>query len=237
MHLFRPGFLAMASVLGLAMPLCASAQESTTNTYTLSVPASVSPRDVQLRYVFSDGKSTDFGSTETESRASSVVISTTVKERPAKSFRAIVYAPGCQFSTIQVDDLSATHQGEFQCQELTTVELRGKVPGVDNNKEWQLQVLYALGWARDVFNVPQISLSPISLAAVKVAPDGSFTANLPDFSRDPLWPSVSNDVLIFYLVDTASGKFYPLSAPPEISRGKDLRVAASYPPDIEFSLR
>jgi hypothetical protein len=236
MNLHRPSLLALVSALGLAMPLCASAQESETNTFTLSVPASVSPRDVQLRYVFSDGKSTDFGSTETESRASSVVISTKVQERQAKSLKAIVYAPGCQFATIQIDDLSATHQGEFQCQELPTVELRGKVPGADSSKEWQLQVLYACGWARDVFNVPQISLSPIALATAKVAPDGSFTANLPDFSRDPLWPSVSNDVLIFYLVDTASGKFYALSAPPELSRGNDLRVAASYPPDIEFSL-
>ena len=85
MNLHRLALLALVSAIGLAMPLCASAQESETNTFTLSVPASVSPRDVQLRYVFSDGKSTDFGSTETESRASSVVISTKVRSGRRKA--------------------------------------------------------------------------------------------------------------------------------------------------------
>ena len=37
-----------------------------------------------------------------------IVVKTEVEGKTAKSFRAIIFAPGCQFATIQSDNLAAS---------------------------------------------------------------------------------------------------------------------------------
>src|SRR6266581_4315022 len=67
--------------------------------------------------------------------------------------------------------------------------------------------------------------------------DGSFTIELPDFAQDPLWPSLSNDAaLMFFVVDAGSGqRLTTLKLPGDLPSAGFLRVATSYPAEVEFT--
>jgi hypothetical protein len=68
--------------------------------------------------------------------------------------------------------------------------------------------------------------------------DGSFVMDLPDFTNDPLWSSLSNDAtLMFFLTDQATGhRVAGLKAPAALSRGGNLKVGAIYP-EVAFTIR
>jgi hypothetical protein len=72
-----------------------------------------------------------------------------------------------------------------------------------------------------------------------VETDGTFALELPDFSRDPLWKDLShNATLMLFLVDASTGEHLAqLSAPGALSRRGSLKVAASYPAQIEFAVQ
>jgi hypothetical protein len=92
--------------------------------------------------------------------------------------------------------------------------------------------LIACSWA-DATTLERItSCSGLDIARVAtaaVAPDGSFTIELPDFSHDPIF-SDSSRYLDFWL----SGiKGMPLLVP-ESSASNRFEVAASYPTEVIF---
>jgi hypothetical protein len=68
--------------------------------------------------------------------------------------------------------------------------------------------------------------------------DGSFVMDLPDFTNDPLWNSLSNNAtLMFFVTDQTSGhRVAGLKAPAALSRGGNLKVAATYP-EVAFTIR
>jgi hypothetical protein len=222
----------------LSIPVFCPAQNATSDDiFTISVAPPKSPADIQVRYFLADGSGPDWYTTEAEGRGNNLVVKTVVNERPARSFKAIVYAPGCQFATISADDLNAgNREAEFQCQELATTPFRGRVALPDAGQDLQVEVLYVCGWARNVFGLPEISVSPISLTKTKVAGDGSFIIDMPDFSRDPLWSSLSKDgALIFMLTDPANSRRWALKLPGDTARVSSLKVAPNYPEEIQFS--
>lgn len=235
----RHGFVV---ALLLALPVFLAAQTSSSeNIFTIAVAAPVSPKDVQVRYFLNGDPAVQQSSSIAKPDENSIVVKTGVDGRPAKSFRAIVYAPGCQFVTISADDLAASaRQGEFQCQKLSTAPLHGRTDIAKfAGRDLQVEALYVCGWAGQFFGMPGLAISPFSVARAKVESDGSFAVDLPDFSGDPLWANLShNATLMFFLVDGATGQqLARLSAPRDLSRGGSLKVAPSYPAEIQFAIR
>src|SRR5262245_17243401 len=96
--------------------------------FTLTVAQPTSAKDVQVRYFFT-GVFGGYGSSIADPiEGNRIVIKTGVEGKSAKSFKLIAYAPGCQFVTLTVDDLgSSNREGDFQCQKLAKVQLRGRV--------------------------------------------------------------------------------------------------------------
>jgi hypothetical protein len=231
-----------AVVLFLAIPVCLAAQSnSSEDIFTITIAPPISPGDVQVRYFLNGDAAVQQSSSIAKPDNATIVVKTGVEGRPARSFRAIVYSPGCQFATVKADDLSTTtRQYEFQCQKLATTPLHGKADTATfSGKDLQVEALYVCGWAAQFFGVPGIAISPISLAKAKVESDGSFALELPDFSGDPLWASLShNATLMFFLVDAQTGAHLArLSAPRDLSRRGSLKVAPSYPAEIQFTTR
>ena len=232
----------LIAALFLALPICLSAQaNSGDDIFTITVAAPVSPQDVQVRYFLNGDAAVQQSSSIAKPDESKIVVKTGVEGKPARSFRAIVYSPGCQFATVKADDLSnSTRQAQFQCQKLATSPLHGRAD-VSNfaGKDLQVEVLYVCGWAGQFFGVPNLAISPLSVGKTKMESDGTFAFDLPDFSGDPLWASLShNATLMFYLVDASNGAHLArLSAPRDLSRKGALKVAASYPAEIQFSVR
>jgi hypothetical protein len=213
--------------------------EADQNVFTISVVGPTPVKDVQVRYYFSGEFGSLRASTASPTDDNKIVIKTVEQGKPAKTLRLIAYAPGCQFVTISVDDLSASNRrGEFKCTQLNTVQFYGKADvSAFAEKALQVRVLYNCEWAGDFFG-KQAGFSPFSLGQAQIDFDGTFTISLPDFSSDPLWDSLSNKAtLMFVIADSATGHPLATLRPSSDSgaKGGGLRVAPGYP-QVEFSI-
>ena len=228
--------------LFLAVPICVAAQTNASNdVFTISVAAPTSAKDVQVRYFLNGDPTVQQSTSIAKPDEQRITVKTGTQAKPAKSFRAIVFAPGCQFATIQADDLAAgNRQADFQCQKLSNLPLSGKADiSRFAGRDMQVEALYVCGWAGQFFGMPGLAISPFSLGKGKVESDGTFALELPDFSGDPLWKDLShNATLMLFLVDASTGEHLArLSAPGALSRRGSLKVAASYPAQIQFAVR
>lgn len=228
--------------LFLAVPIGLAAQTNANDdVFTISVAAPTSAKDVQVRYFLNGDPTVQHSTSIARPDEQRITVKTASQGQPAKSFRAIVFAPGCQFATIQADDLAAgTRQADFQCQKLSTVPLSGKADiSRFAGRDMQVEALYVCGWAGQFFGMPGLAISPFSVGKAKMETDGTFALELPDFSGDPLWTNLShNATLMLFLVDASTGEHLAqLSAPGALSRKGSLKVAASYPAQIQFAVR
>jgi hypothetical protein len=206
--------------------------------FTIAVTAPTSAKDVQLRYFLTDQAGVAWRSTLAVASDDKVVIHADTAGRVPKTLNAIAYAPGCQFVTFSAEDLaSSPRQGEFQCQTLPTVELRGTI-AQPPRQQLEVQAMYVARWAGKFFADSGVSISPLLLTKSTVGADGTFSIELPDFSADPLWNSLSNDAgLIFFLVDPATGhRVAELQPAAAFAPKGDLKVASSYP-EVTFNIR
>jgi hypothetical protein len=230
----------LISAFLFVLPLSLAAQtNSSQDVFTINVAAPTLSQDVQVRYFLSGDPALQQGGSIARPDNDRIVIETAVDGRSAKGFRAIIYSPGCQFVTIAAD-LTATRQGDFRCQKLSTTPLHGRATVSSfAGKDLQVEALYVCRWAGQFFGVPGLSISPFSLGKAKVGDDGSFAFDLPDFTSDPLWNSLShNATLTLVLFDATTGeRLARFSGPRDLSRGSSLKIAASYPSEINFIVR
>ena len=210
------------------------------DTFTIVVDSPTLAKDVQVRYWFTDEVGSHQSSVADSTDDNKIVIKTGFQEKSARSFKAIAYAPGCRFVTIDVGDLAASSRpSEFQCQKLPTTQLTGRVNVAGfGGRELKVEVLYQLEWAGDFYGLPGVSVSPLLLGKADVASDGSFGLEVPDFSADPLWQSLSKKAaLTFFLSDVRSGNrvaaLLPTSAE---TAGASVKIAPTYS-EIEFAIQ
>ena len=227
--------------LFLVVSVCLVAQTSDQDIFTISVAGPTSAKDIQVRYFLSGEPAVQQSSSIAKPDENRIVVKTGVEGKTAKSFRAIVFAPGCQFATIQSDNLAATpRQAAFDCQKLTTTPLHGKADvSRFAGKDLQVEALYVCNWAGPFFGVPGLAISPFSIGKAKMETDGTFAFELPDFSADPLWANLAHNAsLMFFLVDVANGEHLArLTAPSNLSRKGSLKVASGYPAEIQFGIK
>ena len=207
--------------LSLTFSVSLVAQTSNHDIFTISVSAPNSAKDVQVRYFLSGDPAVQQSSSIAKPDENRIVVKTGVEGKPAKGFRAIIFAPGCQFATIQTDNLAgSTRQAPFDCQKLTTIPLHGKADlSRFSGKDLQVEALYVCNWAGPFFGVPGLAISPFSIGKAKMEPDGTFAFELPDFSADPLWANLAHNAsLMFSLVDASNGNHLArLTAPSNLS--------------------
>lgn len=229
----------IALALSFLTPCFAMQAGSPDNIFTIAVAAPTSAKEVQVRYLFSDELGSHQSSVANSTDDNKIAIKTGAPEKTAQGFKAIVYAPGCQFVTISVDDPAAgARQGEFQCQKLPATELKGRINvSAFRGRELKVEVLYQVGWAGQFFGVPGMAISPLYLAKVDVQSDGSFGVEIPDFSVDPLWQSLSKDATLeFFLSDVRGGaRLAELQPGDASSANARLKVAPAYP-EIDFNI-
>ena len=234
------GLILAVMMLALTVSLDAQSSNANNDIFTITVAAPISAKDIQIRYLLTDDQGSHWFSTTYRADGDKVVIQPGPEGRTARSLRAIIYAPGCQFGTIRVDDLEANNrQGEFHCQKLKEIELHGRADiSAFGQTPVKMEALYLCDWAARFFGIANGSVSPISVGKVAVNSDGSFTISVPDFTNDPLWSSLSyNASLLFEAVDTQSGKHFNAQATSgELTNGGALKVASVYPSEVDFSV-
>jgi len=221
----------------LALPALAQSD----SIFSISIAPPTTPKDVQVRYILDGNAGLQKSSSVGKLDDTHIAVKAGANESAITSFKAIAYAPNCQFVTFSVDDLAASdRQGQFQCQQLPTVPLQGRADvSRFAGKDLQVEVLYVCNWAGQFFGIPAIAVSPFSLGKTHVATDGAFTAEIPDFASDPLWSSFSHNArLVFYMVDAQTGqRLGQLRVIGGASHAGSLKVGTSYPGEIVFSAR
>jgi hypothetical protein len=229
------------SALLLAASFFASAQTSPNqDIFTINLVSVASPQDVQVRYFLSGDPAVQQAGSVARPTGNQIVIETAVAGKSAKGFRAIVFAPGCQLAAITANLAAGPRQADFQCQKLSATTLHGKADvSRFSGKALQVEALYNVRWAGKFFGVSRLSISPVSIGTAKVEDDGAFALDLPDFAADPLWNTLSSNAsLAFVLVDASNGeRLATLTPPRDLALGSSLKVAATYPAEIEFTLK
>jgi hypothetical protein len=224
-----------------ALHNCLGAQsKAADDVFTLSVVLPTKARDVQVRYSFTGDFGTRVSSVANPTDDNKIVIHRGAEDKPAKGLKLIAYAPGCQFVTISVDDLAGSdRQGVFQCTPLNTVLFKGHANvSAISSKALEVQVLYGCDWASQFFAGQETAISPFSLGRAEISFDGSFAIDLPDFSADPLWSSLSSHAsLLFYALDSKNGQpLAELTASNIQSKKGTVKVAPVYS-EVEFSIQ
>jgi hypothetical protein len=246
MAFLRPAFFLIIFLFLLSVPVCPAQNVSNDDLFTLAVAEPTLAKDVQVRYLFA-GEFGGYQASFAESAAGNKIHITAgigavdgVNRQSAKSLKLIAYAPGCQFVTLTVDDLGSTRQGDFQCQHLPTLQLRGRVDILDfGQQQLQVEALYDFRWAMSFFGIMDGAVSPLTLGKATVASDGTFTMEVPDFVADPSWPRLSGDAgLMFALSDAKTGRRLAIltSLSDLTHNGGVVPVAASYP-ELAFAVR
>ena len=235
--IFFPAVFCLGSIL-------LSAQDaSKDDTFTLIVDGATRANDVQVRYIFNGGSGGHVSSVATPTKDNRILIKTAAEDKLATSFRLVAFAPGCEFVTISVEDLSSSRQAEFRCRPMSSVQFNGQLnaDALSSNTSLRVQVLYNCDWCPQFFGMSAGALSPLVVGKADVGSNGSFLIDLPDFSADPQWSSGGSDAsLSFYLVDLTVdemlGPLTPLMPKGELVNNRALHVAASYPL-VDFNLQ
>ena len=230
--------LLLFAIVSLAQTFLAAQTSADDAIFTISVAAPTSAKDVQVRYFLTDESGTRWSSTEARAKDDKIFVHADTSGRTPKTISAIAYGPGCQFVTFTSEDLAtSSRQGDFQCVKLPTVELRGTVPNSQHQQQLDVESMYVVRWAGKFFGVPGVSISPLAVTRTAVQSDGTFAMEVPDFTADPIWNSLSSDAtLMFFLIDRATGhRLGGLKAPAALAKNGNLKVAASYPV-VAFSI-
>ncbi|HKV93888.1 MAG TPA: hypothetical protein VJW20_15180 [Candidatus Angelobacter sp.] len=236
---------ALMSAFVLAVSVFASAQASRNqDSFSFIMTGPAVTVELQVEYVLRD----DSGQPQPASKEVStvkfrhtarVVLGTALAGKPAKSLQAYAFLPGCQFDIVTADLTTGVRRADLQCKTLPSIPLHGRVSVPQfAGKKIEVTAFYNVRWAGKFFGLPR-PVRKIFLANTQMETDGSFAFDLPDFTADPLWDSLSHDAsLTFILGDTSNGMpLAELSAPSDLSLGSGLKVAARYPSEIEFGVR
>jgi len=155
---------------------------------------------------------------------------------PTDRFKALVWVSGCKMKEFDVPVEKSDIDLQFACDPLKTVTLRGRVKSVDIIGPMILSVNYsgmiACLWRDDSKSEWLVSCSGLDIAGIataEVAPDGSFSIELPDFNNDPIVSHADRE-LDFWLSGIKGMPFLV----PESSPTNTFKVAASYPAEVMF---
>lgn len=152
-------------------------------------------------------------------------------------FRAVVWAPGCRMKEFDVAVGTADINLRFVCDPLKTISFSGRVKSVDNlgsatiSADYMgLGICFSMAACKDRCGGSCLGPQIAGIASAKVAADGSFKMELPDFRDDPFVADDSTAEIEFRL----NGAPNVSSLLPQLSQGQTLRVAASYPTEVIF---
>ena len=99
---------------------------------------------------------------------------------PAKSLKAILYAPGCQFNLLSVDLTSTpTRSTDFECRHLSTTTLRGTIsPPLPDLGALDVEILYLAPWDHKFFGFVDGAIQQFSVGKTPLIAGGRFQLDL-----------------------------------------------------------
>jgi hypothetical protein len=168
----------------------------------------------------------------------------TIVEVPATTdrFKALVWVPGCKMKDFDIPIAKSDIELQFACDPLSTVPFHGRVTGVEVGVSARISASYDAAWicmwldgaekswAGSCMG-PQIG----GIAIAPVAPDGTFSMELPDFRDDPFVGGESNAEIEFRIGGLKDHFILqPQPADGVETKAISIGVARSYPAEVTF---
>jgi hypothetical protein len=191
---------------------------------SLYLPRGFPSEKVELRY-FLIGPFGGYGSfIGPESDRQTLDIVAAVKGRAAESVKIVAYLPGCEIIKLEIVPAGTATWRQLECRPLANITLHGRVPLNYASTKNEIAVSYQAEWTFDFFGIRDGMILSIPLSRAKFDENGQFAIEVPDFYQQKLGRGS-------YLL----GLHCTHCTTPSDLNPRELPVAASYPPVIEFT--
>jgi len=161
--------------------------------------------------------------------------------KPARSLKAILYAPGCQFTVLSVDLLSdPTRNATFECRPLSTITLRGRIsPPPSGPGKLDVEIRYLASWDHKFFGIGDGLVQSFSVGKAPLSAEGRFQIQIPDFSKDSITNQMQDACLEVLVVVHSSWNIVEQVLPSGdlLYRNTGLKILPGYDPDLLFDVR
>jgi hypothetical protein len=164
------------------------------------------------------------------------------KGTPADILNAILYAAGCQFKLLSVD-LKATEirTATFACTPLPRLTLNGRIlPPVPDPEGANVEILYMASWGHRFFGILDGFVQQFSVGNTRLAADGRFQLEIPDFSKDVVTSQMRDAYLDILVIEHSGGGQVKIVVPPanlQPASGLGLKILPQYGSEVSFSVR
>ena len=217
-------------------------QAESSHQVEVTLPAGIASEAVFIRYRLAGE---ELGSwVEPRPGVSSYFITTTREGRPANRIKALLYAPGCAFQTLDLAlTASVRQQYFFTCRPIPSVWISGKIIRSDRlyGREVKLRAKYVARWAQPFLGLRDDIVIDIPVGdIVDLHADGHFRMLVPDFSQDALAGSPDHPgALQIWARDRSSDGLVALLIPAGHEAAKKpiggLTIRSAYPSEIVFA--
>jgi len=212
--------------------------------FEIMLPLSIDSQQVQIRYYLT-GAFGGYGSfTRSESGKHEYRIPTVVDGQPANTFKAVVYAPGCQIETISILPLSDLPRvADFSCEELPAHDFTGRISQLESlrGRQYHVEINLMAHWGLDFFGIADGIVPTFEIARVIPDDQGVFHVQLPDFSEDRVTRSFGMDSaeLQFNAREEGTGNILGMLEPVDVQENPqgNLRLRSDYGGEVRFGIR
>lgn len=159
--------------------------------------------------------------------------------RRANSLKAILYAPGCQFTTLSVDLMNnATRNVMFECRQLSAIALNGRIsPPPSGTAPLDVEFRYLADWDHGFFGIIDGAIQSFSLGKAPLKAGGRFQIQIPDLSKDRFTNQMQDAHMEVLVVEHLTWNIVEWVLPPANLQYHQigLKILASYEPEIDFT--
>jgi hypothetical protein len=213
-------FIACSTLIALAQPE-ASREGPRISLY---LPRGFPSETVQIEYMLT-GPFGGYGSfIRSQPDRQTLDFVAAVDGKPADNIKVIAYLPGCEIVKLEFVPAGTAAWRQLDCKPLGTTTLHGRVPAADATRNIDVTVSYEVEWAFDFFGIRDGIGFAIPLSTATTDENGQFAFDVPDFYKQN--QGRGSYLVGFRCVDCTSQPDHGV---------RELPIAASYPPIIEFT--
>jgi hypothetical protein len=165
------------------------------------------------------------------------ILETWREGQQATMFKAIIYCPGKRILLLTRSAHSGGLVGtiSIELEPLDWVPLSGRLVSVAAGRDLNVEAVYLAHWGHAFFGILDGPVASFTVATTKVAADGTFALNVPDFAHDPVVTSFDERAgrgVLWLAVPAAGNASYRLEEIHQAGREFGLPIAAEYPRDL-----
>ena len=230
-------WFAILALAGLGAGAAAFQDSSTEVTVRLRFPDGIDLTGLQIQY-FLSGPFGGYGApVQLDPGRRESVIHASHRGQLASTFQAIVWVPGYRYVLLPRSPIES--QGlvrSIELEPLNRIPLSGEVILARPVKGLTIEAGYFSDWECDFFGFIDCLQAPHMVSKERIAVDGSFTLQIPDFARDPglaSFPRLGRLMLIIRDQVTLN-PIYELEEVRTRGRRAEVPVASQYPQDLQL---